>query len=227
MNAPLPDSLLQQLAGFDSCTIANAIERFDIRLRNEGFTHAGLHCHFPTQSPIVGYAVTLRVRCSNPPLRGGTYLERTDWWDHFALTGHPQILVIEDVDPQPGTGAFVGEVLAAILLALGCRGVVTNGAVRDLPRIETTGFQLFSGSLSPSHAYTHVIEANTPVTVHGLQVQPGDLLHGDRHGLVSVPTEIAAELPGIAAQLEIRERQILALCRSGSFTKSALRTLLA
>lgn len=225
-NAPMSEAIRKELAGYDTCAVANAIESFNVRLRNEGFTKDSLRCRFPELPPIVGYAVTLRVHSSNPPVDGGVYHQRSDWWDQIEALPAPRILVIQDADRHPGVGAFVGEIHAAIMQALHCIGVVTNGAVRDLPAVKQTGFQMFSASVSVSHAYMHVVEVNKPVEVGGLRVEAGDLLHGDQHGIVSVPPQIAAQLPGTLAKIRSRERRILAYCRSGSFSKDELRSFL-
>jgi regulator of RNase E activity RraA len=104
--------------------------------------------------------------------------------------------------------------------------VITNGAVRDLAAVEDRGFQLFSGSVSVSHAYTHVIEVNGPVTIAGLRIAPGDLLHGDRHGIIRIPTDIAQGIPDAIAHITAREREILEHCRSENFSKTELRKIL-
>jgi regulator of RNase E activity RraA len=175
---------------------------------------------------MAGYAVTLRVRSGNPPMEGGTYLDRSDWWDQIEAQPAPHVVVVEDADDPPGAGAFVGEIHSAILRALGCVGVVTNGAVRDLAAVERTGFQLFSGSVSVSHSYMHVIAVNVPVNVAGMCIEPGDLLHGDRHGIIRVPALIAPQLPSTIARIQAREREILQFCKSGEFSKTALRRML-
>ncbi len=226
METPISETELEMLATFDTCAIANAIECFDVRLRNEGFSNSSIRCNFPQLPPMVGYAVTLRVRSGNPPMEGGTYLDRSDWWDQLDLQPVPHIVVVEDVDDPPGAGAFVGEIHSAILKAMDCVGVVTNGAVRDLTAVERTGFQLFSGSVSVSHAYMHVIAVNVPVKVAGMSIEPGDLLHGDRHGIVRIPPRIAPKLPETIARLQLREREILQFCKSGEFSKAELRRLL-
>jgi 4-hydroxy-4-methyl-2-oxoglutarate aldolase len=226
MKPPIPDAVLKALATFDTCAIANAIECFDVRLRNEGFTNNNLHCRFPDLPPMVGYAVTLRVHSSNPPMEGGTYAQNTNWWDQLDAVPTPHIVVIQDADRRPGVGAFVGEVHAAILQALGCIGVITNGAVRDLQAVGRTGFQLFSSTLSVSHAYMHVAEVNLPVEVAGLRIQPGDLIHGDQHGIVRIPRQVAAELPEVVARIRMREQAILEFCRSANFSKSGLKKIL-
>src|ERR1700737_3197900 len=112
------------LAQFDTCTIANAIEEFAIRLRNEGYTLPGLRGF---SRPVLGFAATCRVMAADPPVTGRAYLDRTDWWSAIEAVPAPRIAVIEDIDPHPSAGACVGEVHAAILKALRCEGVITNG----------------------------------------------------------------------------------------------------
>jgi 4-hydroxy-4-methyl-2-oxoglutarate aldolase len=214
---------LEAIRGLDTCTVSNAIETFNLRLRNEGFADASIRCIFPHLPPMLGYAVTGRVRCSGPPPVGHTYFDRTDWWDHLLSIPAPRVVVMEDIDGKPGLGAFAGEVHANILLALGCAGVVTNGAVRDLQAVEPTGFHFFAGNVAVSHAYVHVVEFGSPVELGGLRICPGDLIHGDRHGIVSVPKEIAAEIPATAVRILERERKVIHLCRSPEFSVEKLR----
>src|SRR5438045_1084541 len=108
--------------------------------------------------------------------------------------------MLQDMDNPPGRGAFIGDVHASILKALGCVGYVTNGAVRELPGVRDTGIQLFAGSVAVSHAYAHIFDIGAPITVAALDVRPGTLLHRDRHGIVTVPIEIAAEIPGLPSR---------------------------
>jgi len=115
---------------------------------------------------------------------------------------------------------------AAILRALGCVGYVTDGAVRELPRVRETGLQLFAGNVAVSHAYAHIFEIGSVVKVGGLEIHPGDLLHGDRHGLLNVPREIAADIPAAAAKLQAREQQIIDVCRSREFSVDKLREMM-
>ena len=182
----VPTELLEQLKLFSTCSIANAIECLDVRLRNVGFGNSTIHCRFPHFPPVIGYAVTLRLHGANPPMAGECYVDLTDWWDELAESPAPHIVVIEDADRRVGTAAFVGETHAAILQAMGCEAVVTNGAVRDLTQVERLGFQLFSGNVSVSHAYAHVAKVDSEVEVAGLKITPGELLHGDQHGIVKV-----------------------------------------
>lgn len=223
MKPPIPAETLQALQALDTCTVANTIETFNVRLRNEGYADSSIRCLTNCDSPVVGHAVTCRIRCSSPPMTGGAYIDRTDWWDHILTVPGPRIVVIEDVDDTPGAGAFIGEVHACILEALGCVAAVTNGSARDLPAIQRSNFRIFANHASVSHAYVHVVEFGTPVTVGGLEVRPGDLLHADCHGVLSVPTDIAADIPQAAAAIIERERRVLELCKAGNVTVAKLR----
>jgi regulator of RNase E activity RraA len=138
----------------------------------------------------------------------------------------PRIVVLKDMDNPPGRGAFIGDVHSAILRALGCVGVVTDGAVRELPRVREMDFHLFAGNVAVSHAYAHIFHFGAPVTVGGLEVHPGDLLHGDQHGVLSIPRQIAAQVPAVATQLRQKEDQLIAACREGEIPLEKLREII-
>ncbi len=220
----LTPELVEAFRRLDTCSVSNAIETFDCRLRNEGFTDPTVRCLFEELPPIVGHAVTARIHCSTPPPVGHSYYDRTDWWTYILSVPPPRVIVVEDADPRPGTGAFIGEVHAYILKALGCTAYVTNGSVRDLPAVWAAGFQMFAPYVSVSHAYVHIVEFGQPVTVGELKVAPGDILHGDRHGIVAVPNAIVEQVPAIAARMRAAEREVIALCRSSEFSLDKLRT---
>jgi 4-hydroxy-4-methyl-2-oxoglutarate aldolase len=224
MAAPLTDQQLADLRKFGTCTIANAIETFNVRLRNEGFADRTIRsCAGRDQLATVGYAATARIRCSNPRKDGHAYLDRTDWWNYLLTIPAPRVVVIEDVDEAPGTGSFVGEVHASILKALGTVAVVTNGTVRDVPEIDALGMPVFASGYAVSHAYAHIVDFGTPVKVGGLAVHPGDLLHADLHGLLTVPLDIAAQIPAAAQKIIERERKVLEVCHSDEFSLEKLR----
>ena len=223
MNPPISPDQLETLRRLDACTLANAIESFDVRLRNEGFTDGGLRCLFPHLPPVVGYAATVKLRGSAPPTAGGAYAQRTDWWEYVQSLPKPHIIVAQDISSHPGLGALLGEVHFNIQRALGAVGIVTNGAVRSVPTAEALGFQVFADHVSVSHAYTHIVEFGTPVEVDGLKVHSGDLLHGDQHGVQSIPLSIAGQIPEAAARITAKKKSIVALCQSPEFTLEKLR----
>jgi len=213
---------LERLSRFDTCTLSNAIERLQVRPRNEGFVIGAVHCQFPKLAPVAGYAVTGRIRSSMPPINGGWYYEQIDWWRYLVTVPPPRIVVIQDADPWPGTGALFGEVHARICRALDCQAFVTNGAVRDLPAIESLGFQLFAGSVAVSHAYAHIVEFGGIVEIGGLRISSGDLLHGDLHGVQTIPGQIACELPAIAEDVQRQEQELFQVCQDKDFNVDKL-----
>lgn len=175
---------------------------------------------------MVGFAATGRIRTSAAPTTRHWYYDNLEWWEHVATVPAPRVIVLQDVDERPALGALFGEIHAHIARALGCVGYLTNGVVRDLPGIESTGFHLFACGVSVSHAYAHVVDFGGRIEVGGLAVQSGDLLHGDMHGVVSVPNDVAAQIPAIAARLQAQEQELIALCRSDDFSLERLRTVI-
>ncbi len=133
--------------------------------------------------------------------------------------------VIHDHDAPNPVGSFWGEVNGSVYKGLGAIGTVTNGGVRDLPEVRATGFHFFSSCILVSHAYIHLVEVGTPVNIGGLTVNPGDLLHGDEHGVTSIPMEIARDLPKAAEAVEARERVIIDFARSPECTADGLKRL--
>jgi regulator of RNase E activity RraA len=226
MHTRLPEGELQALQTIDTCTLADAISVSKIRLRNEGYSNESIRCVLGNGGPMVGYAVTGRIRSSEPPMVGHNFVERQDWFKYVLSMPEPRIAVLQDVDSRPGTGAFWDETHAHIHHRLGCAGAVTNGAVRDIHKIGSTGFHLYAGSLSVSQGYAHIIEVGQPVEVGGLEIHPGDLIHGDIHGIIKVPKEIAAELPVNAARISFLRKQIVELCAAPEFSILTLMELL-
>jgi regulator of RNase E activity RraA len=143
-------------------------------------------------------------------------------WRNVAAQPQPRVAVVQDLDEPPAFGSLWGEVNANVHRALGCVGVVTNGGVRDLEEVHALGFHFFAADVVPSHAWVHIVDAGGEVRVGGLAVRDGDLLHADRHGVVSVPQAIAREVPRACAEVEARERRIIDFCRSPEFTLDGL-----
>ncbi|HZL42443.1 MAG TPA: RraA family protein [Verrucomicrobiae bacterium] len=227
MKSILSQDQLEALRRWDACTLANAIETFHERLRNEGFADHTVRCLFPHLQPMLGYAATIKIRGSAPPTTDGSYADRTDWWDYVLSVPAPRVVIVQDVATRPGLGSLVGAVHMNILRALDCVGVVTNGSVRDIPAAESAGFHFFAGSIAVSHAYVHIVEIGKPIEIGGLKVQSGDLLHGDLHGVQSIPLDLASRLPGVAADIAAKEQALIALCRSPEFSLEKLRATVA
>jgi regulator of RNase E activity RraA len=223
MNTDIDAALFEKLALCDSCSVANAVDATGMRLSNEGFSDSRVACRTPGLRPMVGTVVTLKVRSADPPMKTAFYLDHPDWWELLTAGTMPRILAVEDVDARPGKGSLVGPVHACILKALGFVGVVTNGAIRGRSSFESIGLNAYAGNVSPSHAFSHVVEAGVGVEIAGLRLAPGDLLHGDANGIVSIPSVVAAQVALAAAEIREREKRICHFCASGKFSKEALR----
>lgn len=227
MIPPITPQQLEALATLSTPTVANAIESFKIRLRNEGYINNAALNQLPKAQPMVGYAVTIKMRTDGPPPKGSTYPNRSDWWDMIASLPSPKIMVIQDADKYIGVGSLAGEVHGAIFKALGCIGIVTNGAVRDLDALQAMNLHVYSGHLSPSHAYAHIIDVGEPVELFGHTIRSGDLLHGDRHGIVNIPHYIAENVHGAALKMLQHERRIIDFCSAENFSIGKLRELVS
>ena len=224
----LDPKLLAQLQAFDTPTICNALEIVLPERRLSGFTRRPFVCAFPSQKPVLGLARTATIRAADRPERAPAELltTRLAYYEYVAAEPQPTVVVLQDLDPEPGFGAFWGEVNTAVHKGLGVLGCITNGSIRDLDVI-ATDFQLLAGSVGPSHAHVRVEAIDVEVEVHGMTVRPGELVHADRHGAVVVPHEA---LPGLPAAIELlirREAAILKAARAPDFSIEKLRQAMA
>jgi regulator of RNase E activity RraA len=139
----------------------------------------------------------------------------------------PFIVVVQDLDGQlAGYGSFWGEVHSTIHRALGAAGAITDGAMRDVDQL-AAGFQLLARKIVPSHAYDHLVEFGGEVSVCGMVVRSGDIVHLDRHGAVVVPEDTVNRIPESAALIQRREAAILETCRRPDFNYELLVKALA
>ncbi len=216
--------VLADLARFDTPTVCNALEIVAPERRATGFTTLHLHCLDPDLPPMVGYARTasIRAREASSATADEMRARRAAYYEYVAGPPGPTIVVIQDLDPAPGFGAFWGEVNTAVHKGLGALGCVTNGSMRDLPD-SAPGFQLLAGNVGPSHAHVHVVEYGIDVDVFGMQAGHGDLLHADRHGAVVVPHDAAPLIAAAAQLIARREAVILEAARAPGFDIDKLK----
>src|SRR6266480_2086048 len=217
MTATLSKAHAEFLQSIDTPTVCNLVEMVAPERRGLGYTVKHLHCPFPDLPPMVGFAktVTFRAKDAVPLGQAGYMQKRLDYLDYVAGKPQPSIMVMEDHDGEHvGYGAFWGEVQSNIHKALGCLGVVTNGSIRDIPMI-APGFQMLAGSIVPSHAYVHEVDFGIDVTVHGMAVKSGDLVHADRHGAVVVPTDKIEAMQATLGTVAAREAKIIAAAKAG------------
>lgn len=218
MTRALAPELVAALTAVDTPTICNAIELVCGRRRADGFTRIPVVCAHPAMKPMLGFAKTATIRADAPSTRPAAEQKavRVGYYRYVAAGPGPRLVVIADLSAEKGIGAFWGEVNTAIHRGLGLEGVLTDGSIRDLD-VVAPGFQLLAGCVSPSHAHVRVESFDTPVTVFGLTIAPGDLVHADRHGAVIIETGVEAELPR-AIDLSMRqEKPILDAARAPGF----------
>jgi 4-hydroxy-4-methyl-2-oxoglutarate aldolase len=199
---------LKKLAQFDTPTICNVIELFDVRPRNQGYMDARIRCQFPELPPMVGFAVTTSFRASGLPPTCSAYGSLVDQIRQYESLAGPAVMVFQDLD-DPSVGATFGEVMCRTYQAFSSVGLITSGASRDLDQVRSLRYPVFGSSAICSHGYCQLLNIGLPVHVGGLFVQQGDLLHGDLNGVTSIPLEIAAEVPDAASEYCEAERLII------------------
>jgi regulator of RNase E activity RraA len=223
----LSEDLLTALARYDSPTLANAIETFDIQPRDVGFADSRIRCMFPELGRMVGYAATATIVARGAPGPDWAGVGNTGLYAYVRTIPAPRVVVVKDLDNPKAHGSLWGEVHATIFGALGCVGCVTDGSVRDLDEARAMGFHFFAAGPSVSHAYVRVETVGDPVEIGGLEVAPGDLLHADQHGVLKIPPEIAAELPAAADRVIETEQALLRWVRSDEFDPDRLAEMRA
>jgi regulator of RNase E activity RraA len=211
----LTKSDFEFLQAIDTPTVCNIVEMVFPERRGHGFTTRHLHCPFPELPPIVAFAKTVVIRAKDAFSVGqADYMDkRMDYLDYVADEPRPSVVVIQDLDEPAGYGAFWGEVQSNVHKALGCLGTITNGSVRDIPMI-APGFQMLAGSISPSHAFVHVVDFGRDVTIHGMAVKSGDLIHFDRHGAITVPIDRIDDMKIALDKLVKHEARIINAARA-------------
>jgi 4-hydroxy-4-methyl-2-oxoglutarate aldolase len=217
----LTPATLAKLTKFDTPTICNVIELFDVRPRNRGYMDHRVKCNFPELPPIVGFACTASFRSDAPPVGGDAYGSIGAQLDQFAKLPGPAIVVFQDLDDPPAAAVF-GEVMCSTYQGFGSVGLVTNGAGRDLEQVRALKYPVFTGSTICSHGYCHLLHLGLPVRVGGLMVNQGDLLHGDANGVTNIPIEIAAEVADVAEEFLAAEETVMRYVK-GPGKKSAAR----
>jgi regulator of RNase E activity RraA len=200
---------LDELKQFDSPTICNAIECFG-RKNTEGFMKAGMILRTADKTPVVGYAATARVSAAHPDPDSLKML--MGYYNHVRESPEPCIAVIDDID-EVAIGSFWGEVQATVHRSLACIAALVHGGVRDIEEANKLGFHFFSTEITVAHGYTHVEKYACPVSILGLMIHPGDLLHMDQHGVVLIPPEVAPKLAKACRQIADAELPMLEPCR--------------
>jgi hypothetical protein len=220
---------LDALRAYDTPTICNALEVVAPERRAHGFNRRPLVAPFPDLKPVVAVARTAAIRSREPDPRAKADARklRIAYYEHIAAKGLPTLAVLQDLDgPDAGFGAFWGEVQTNLHKALGCIGTVTDGSVRDIDMM-APGFFVLAGSIMPSHAYVSLVDIGGTVSIAGMIVSTGDIIHADRHGAVVVPSDAVKKIPAAADMIARREKVLLDAAKRPGFSVEELRRALS
>jgi regulator of RNase E activity RraA len=217
---------LDKLREFDTPTICNVIELFEVRPRNVGFMDDRIKACFPEMPPIVGFAATATFRASMPPRKGDTCAGLAAQVERFAELSGPALVVFQDLD-SPTVAATFGEIMCTAYQTFGAVGLITSGAGRDLEQVRRIGFPLFTSGAICSHGYVHIPQVHVPVHVGGIAIYPNDLLHADCNGVTTIPVEIASEVADVGDEFVAAEAVILSGLREPNPTVKQLAELRA
>ncbi|AUR00131.1 RraA family protein [Phaeobacter inhibens] len=218
-------TLLDLLRQVDTPTVCNAIEVAEGKRGFNAFTRGTMLASAPEAGAMVGYARTARISALAPPTEPPEVIKarRMDYYRHMASGPRPAVTVVEDVDFPNCIGAYWGEINTTVHKGFGISGALTNGVMRDLGDLPE-GFPVIAGSIGPSHGFVHVKEIATPVTVFGLQIRDGDLVHADRHGALVIPPAVLPYLEGAIRKLLETEKLVLDPARKEGFDFEAFET---
>ena len=215
MVATLSFEQISTLCRIDSPTISNAIERFKVRPRVSGYVGYDIRCIFPELPPTVGYAVTCTVD-STTEGRQGIGFQRL--YELLTNAPKPAIVVMQDVGPDRLHSCHAGEIMSTTMKRLGAVGILTDGGLRDVREVRVLGgFQYFCAGLVVSHGNPICVSVGDDVTISGMRVRMGDLLHGDVNGVVHIPDECAEQVADAAYRVWAEEGETLRRIASPEF----------
>ncbi len=214
-------TVLDKLRAYDSATIANVIELFQVRPRNRGFMQREIKAAFPQLPPMVGFASTATCR-TFAELPDRDLPAVPDLISRFDELAGPPVIVLQNLDTQ-GAAANFGDVFCNSFSAFGAVGLVTNGPGRDFAGIKPLDFPVFYNGIVCAHGYMHLLDLHGPVQVGGIDIYPNDLLHGDANGVTTIPTDIAADVADACADYAAAEAVVINTAQSGAASLAELR----
>jgi 4-hydroxy-4-methyl-2-oxoglutarate aldolase len=218
-----PDSeLIEYLKTVDTATLANAIELLNLRPRAEGYASLDLKCLFPEFGPMCGYAVTAHAETVTlgTPKTEEAYVEL---FEAVEASPKPAVVVIQEIGGDRDRATHAGEIMASIFTRLGAVGLVSDCGVRDLTAVRKMGFHYFARGAVASHASYRIVRSNVPVEITGVTIRPGDMIHADENGLITVPETGRERLHELVDQILVKERKLLDFVKGSGFTAAQLR----
>jgi regulator of RNase E activity RraA len=212
---------IETLAAWDTPALSNALDSLRLRAHNTGYTDGSVH-RITGGVPIVGRAVTARMVARDPG-EDGVPVSRLHAL--IAESEQPVVVVLQDCDEPAGSGAFLGEVNGSLLAALGIKGLITNGRVRDVDELRGFPYSVYAGGLCIARSYMRLVDVGSEVTAAGMTVRPGDILHGDEHGVLQIPEDAVPRILDKAEEIRDDEQKVVEWSRSPDFSMEKLLAL--
>lgn len=221
----MDDALLTLLRSVDTPTVCNAIEVVEGKRGFDRFTRRTMLSSAPQAPALVGFARTARISAVAPPTEPPEVIKarRMDYYRHMSEGPRPAVAVVEDLDGDEAIGAYWGEINTTVHKGLGLCGALTNGVMRDLGDLPD-GFPVIAGSVGPSHGFVHVREIGNPVSIFGLTVADGELVHADRHGALVIPGAYVPEIGAAIRKMMETEQIVLKAAREPGFDFARFET---
>ncbi|MBE0477858.1 RraA family protein [Candidatus Aerophobetes bacterium] len=219
----LAEKQTHELKTIDTPTVSNAIEKCHLRSLVEGFMGMDIRCFFPELGTMVGHALTLTVDTTTAEKQKKFGLP--EMLQAILETPKPVILVIKAVGPRPEHTCVFGDLMARVAKHMGAVGLVTDGGVRDIKNIRKIGFHLFARGAVPSHGNFSIEQINASINLSGVEIQPGDLIHGDENGVLKVPWDCVDKLSEVAKKLLAQENRIVNFVKSSHFSIEKLKEI--
>jgi len=202
----MTDPNLLRLKRWNTPTIYNGWEQITAQnICADAFNLDETRDFMPQMGPMVGYAVTVKIEPSQPSHRDRNPAAWSKYREYIASVPGPKIVIVQDLDKPRVIGAFWGEVNSNAHRALGCVGTITDGGIRDLDEMTNAGFKAIARRLCVGHAAVHPIDWNCQVEVFGTKIQPGQLIHADKHGFLAIPPGEEEQLVAAAAFMDANE----------------------
>lgn len=215
---------IEYLKSIDSPTLANAIELLKTRPRERGFTPVEIRCLFPELGRMCGYAVTAQVE-SVTQMESFSLDAFVDLYRLVERSPRPAVIVLQEIGGFADYAAHCGEVMATFFTRLGATGLVSDCAVRDLPEVRRLGFHYFARGAVASHSNYRIARVGVPVQIRGMVVNPGDVIHGDENGVITIPACDDNAIRKAVEDVRRKERAVMEFVRSETFALEAFPKL--
>ena len=216
----ITNNTLDKLRQYDTPTICNIVELFEVRPHDKGYMNSSIKANFPEMPPMVGFAATATFRGSGAPMKNQKISSVVEQIERFEELSGPPVVVFQDIDNPPVAATF-GEIMCSTYQKFGSTGLITSGAGRDLDQVKAINYPVFTSCTICAHGYVHIPEVHVPVHVGGIVIYPNDLLHGDCNGITTIPLDIASEVADIAEKYVDAERITLDILRKDELDSKA------